>query len=510
MTSKTNKGGDNLLNEYAAAALVGMSPTLLRWFTSYAPKQGNSRKLKKEKDVDDVVYYDRDELLSFNDWLKAPWPSKGKERPPIPKGIRREIKHEANGECAICHSHKDTCEAAHLDPVANSKNNHPENLLWLCSNHHTSYDDGLFGPKEENAEFVMSFKIALHHYKKMNWRMQDKLSHKLFIILDNCDLLDRQLKKAQTKEQKNAIEKLAKDTLKLLPKLAPVSKADPSYEAYQSISTDLDDVTSKKQTVTVQLKKARRVREAYVAALGYVPCPLCKASGIHDGYDCPVCLGDREIEESAAKSVDLRDFQSVDCPICKAKGDFKGGDCPACGGDATMERRFAETIDPRDYADVTCPLCKGKGRRNGIDCSECDGEGTLEARFLDDVDLRLYDEVNCPLCKGEGIHDGETCPACDGDRTMERHHAEEIDLSSYKTVKCPLCKGGRTYEGDDCPACGGDGEMDRRYADQIDLGDYKEVKCPSCKGRRQIDGAECRACDGNGTMQRRFADRLED
>ena len=59
---------------------------------------------------------------------------------------------EANGACAICQAHGDTCEAAHLDPVSKSKNNHPENLLWLCSNHHTAYDDDLFGPDEENAE----------------------------------------------------------------------------------------------------------------------------------------------------------------------------------------------------------------------------------------------------------------------------------------------------------------------------------------------------------------------
>jgi hypothetical protein len=43
---------DLLLNEYEAAAKVGMSPTLLRWFTKYAPKSDDSRKLKiaKEKE----------------------------------------------------------------------------------------------------------------------------------------------------------------------------------------------------------------------------------------------------------------------------------------------------------------------------------------------------------------------------------------------------------------------------------------------------------------------------
>jgi HNH endonuclease len=61
----------------------------------------------------------------------------------------------------MCHKHKDTCEAAHLDPVAKSFNNHPENLLWLCSNQHTAYDKGLYGPRQEDADFVLGFKISL-------------------------------------------------------------------------------------------------------------------------------------------------------------------------------------------------------------------------------------------------------------------------------------------------------------------------------------------------------------
>ena len=39
-----------LLSEYEAAATVGMSPTLLRWFTKYAPKRGDHRKLKIAKE----------------------------------------------------------------------------------------------------------------------------------------------------------------------------------------------------------------------------------------------------------------------------------------------------------------------------------------------------------------------------------------------------------------------------------------------------------------------------
>lgn len=124
------------------------------------------------------------------------------ERPRIPSGIYNEIKIEANGECAICNSNRDTCEAAHLEPVSKSKNNHPENLLWLCSNHHTVYDHGLFGPDPENEEFVVSFKRVLYRHKKMLWAMQHEVSRKLFLYLYYCDQLAEQRKVAKTQTQK--------------------------------------------------------------------------------------------------------------------------------------------------------------------------------------------------------------------------------------------------------------------------------------------------------------------
>src|SRR6266700_1788766 len=65
-----------LLSEYEAAAMVGMSPTLLRWFTKYAPKSADSRKLKIAKTKQDMIFFEYQELLSFNEWLRLPWPHK--------------------------------------------------------------------------------------------------------------------------------------------------------------------------------------------------------------------------------------------------------------------------------------------------------------------------------------------------------------------------------------------------------------------------------------------------
>lgn len=80
------------LNEFQAASVVGMSPTLLKWFVSYAPKYGSDRKLKARADSGHL-YFERAELEGFNDWLKVAWPSKEGARPPVPTGIKLSLIH---------------------------------------------------------------------------------------------------------------------------------------------------------------------------------------------------------------------------------------------------------------------------------------------------------------------------------------------------------------------------------------------------------------------------------
>ena len=497
-----------LCTEYEAACITGMSPELLRWLTTNAPKSGISRKLKVAKEQGDTFFFEQDELLGFNDWLKAPWPRKDGKRPHIPSAIRREIINEANGECAICHGHKNTCEAAHLDPVHKSLNNHPENLLWLCSNHHTAYDGGLFGPNEENADFVVNFKRILHRYKITLWRTQHEISQKLLTILEDCDCLAKQLQTAITTDQVKAIEKIAKATLDKLPALAPVSKSDPKFKDYMSIAANIKSLSKDTSAIAVRLEKAHGLRQEYVAAYGFVACPLCKGGGRHEGSDCPVCHGDREVEEDVADRVDVSAFDKVDCPLCKGTGLHSGDDCPECGGDAQIDRRYAEQVDVTDYQKVRCPLCKGTTRHNGQDCPVCEGEGKLDRRYADRVDTKDYSEVDCPLCEGAGRYEGHDCPECSGEGAMEYRFSGSVNLGDYLKVDCPVCRGKGARNGDDCPACGGEAHIDQRDFDRIDVRDYQLVKCPVCKGRGQYHGDDCRACEGVGEIERRYADRM--
>ncbi|MGM4921385.1 HNH endonuclease [Tardiphaga sp. 804_B3_N1_9] len=246
-----------------------------------------------------------------------------------------------------------------LDPVHRSKNNHPENLLWLCKNHHKAYDNGLYGPIDEDVAFVEGFKRSLHRHRLFLWQMQHQISNKLITVLEDCNALAAQLAAATTAQQIKAVKKIAKSTLENLPKLAPVSKTDPNYQAVQTISANVASLSKDKGAIAARLKKAGAIREEYAAAFGFVACPLCKGSGTHESTDCPVCGGDREIEEQLAERVDLQAYKKVNCPVCDGDGIFRGDLCPGCGGEARMDRRYAEAIEVDDYTKVDCPRLRG-------------------------------------------------------------------------------------------------------------------------------------------------------
>jgi DnaJ-class molecular chaperone len=506
--AKKNATSATVISEYEAAALTGMSPTLLRWLTKHAPKSGISRKLKIDHESNGCLYFDRQEVLEFDAWLKAPWPSKDGKRPHVPKGIRSEIKVEANGACAICLGHKDTCEAAHLDPVQLSKNNHPDNLLWLCANDHTAFDGGLFGPTEENATFVKAQKEVLRRFRIMQFRMQAELTVKVLSALETCERLHKQLNAARTEKQVKAAEGLAKTILAKLPTIAPVSKADAKFAEFEAISFEINKLARSGKSVRSRLGRVGALRRRVVEALDLVACPLCDATGRHHGEDCPVCLGDRELESGEAERVEVDRYDSVDCPVCEGSGRLRGEDCPACGGEGDMERRFAERIDERDYTMVECPICEGACTHLGLTCHACGGEGQLERRHADVIDTRDYELVECPLCEGTGRHEDGDCAECGGGGTMQRRHADRVDLREYGLVDCPVCEGSGRLRGEDCPACGAEGRFERRHLDRVDPREYALVSCPRCRNR-DSHRDECRACGGHGEIERRHADQID-
>jgi DnaJ-class molecular chaperone len=403
-------------------------------------------------------------LDDYNEWFKAPWPSKEGTRPGLPGELREEIRVEANLECALCKTSGQTGEAAHIDPIKTSKNNHPHTLIWLCANHHTKFDNGCLGPKGATNEVVAALKIGLQHFKRTSWQGQAEVSRQIAATLSLCSLMQKKLETAISALEVASIEDIAKQALQLLPQLASQSVAEVIRPTLSRMTRELaeieaDEASSIKTRTRRRLMKVVSFETEFLAKSGLVQCPLCKGSKTHNGYDCPVCAGEGAVSKDLR--VELDEFELISCQLCSGSGKHDGDDCPACGGDGRLERRVADRTDFSRYELVRCPLCKGKGRRNGEDCPECGGNREIPSWAADRVHLDKYDEVDCPRCEGSGIYEGDGCPECGGDRTMERRYADRVDLSKYECVDCPLCNGDDsfTFMDGDCPVCGGEMEI---------------------------------------------------
>lgn len=115
-----------------AAHRLRMTPTLLKWFGSYAPR--NDRKKLTFNAEGRVLVSD---LERFDQHLRADWGHRS-----VPIGIRRELERESCGRCALCDGTA-TLEMAHIDRKDVEVSHyfqHPHNLITLCANCHGRYD----------------------------------------------------------------------------------------------------------------------------------------------------------------------------------------------------------------------------------------------------------------------------------------------------------------------------------------------------------------------------------
>lgn len=486
------------LDLYEAAVFLEMSPTLLEYFTKNSVKTGDSRRLKCTK-VGELLTFDKGELESYNAWLKSPWPTSPKSnRPHIPKGIREDLKEEAGLQCALCLQNGDSCEAAHIEPSHKSKCNHPHNLIWLCSNHHTKFDKGHLGPKGADNQDILRIKGYLITFRRLFWTTQSEATQQLASILRICGELKAKLAQPFSAAHER-FERLAEEALEIVPNLTRRSESQKVKPVLDKMLQELSTERLRKDsTTTSALSKVASFESEFLEKSGLKRCPLCVHRGSINSYDCPVCNGEGTVDENTY--VDLKEFELVQCGLCKGDGRHNGDDCRVCGGEGELERRYEELVDYSQYELVDCPVCEGEGRFNGEFCQICDGDKKILRRQAESIDRSDYEFVSCPLCEGGGRHNGDDCRHCHGERQILRKYIQDFDPSLYDEVRCPACKGTKTLYGEECIACGGEGSMLSEQANSLDLSLYKLAACPECKGKSKDGRRECRYCNNEGEL----------
>ncbi|TDX02176.1 zinc finger domain-containing protein [Dinghuibacter silviterrae] len=498
----------NLISEFEAAQEVKISPTLLRWFTSYAAKD-DGRKLMFEI-RDGLYYYDKKELLDFSSYLHLPWakPPRG-TRPSIPAGIITEIKTESHYRCPICNTNMG--ELAHIKPVSKTFDNHPHNLIYLCPNHHTAYD---FGARYANIseEEVLLHKKALQNFQSISWGLQGQIINTYLSLINaigRVKELEHLLLNASTEAE---FDSLLQAILAKIDKLKSTKNVNPKIDQLiESVKVDRNEKSPKEAYLFLSVKE--EIEKEYQQDKGLIKCPLCNSRGYTDLFDiCPVCVGDGYINKK--REVDISIYEIENCPLCKGRGQTNEFEtCPPCHGQGKLTKEQIEIIDFSIYEIENCPLCEGRGYTDEFDsCPPCGGEGKLTKEQIETIDFSIYEMENCPLCNGRGYTDEfDSCPPCGGEGKLTKEQIEIIDFSIYKMENCPLCKGkGHTNEFESCPPCGGEGKLTKEQIEIIDFSIYEMEDCPLCEGRGHTDEYEsCPPCHGEGRLTRDQIDQID-
>ena len=482
--------------------MLSLSPELLKYCVSYTVKAGDKRKLTAVKGSDGLIYFDETELSDYDKYLRNVWPSKTPaHRPHLPDAFKEEIRVEAAGECALCLANGNSCEAAHIAAVHRSKCNHPHNLIWLCANHHTKFDKGLIGPREDQNELVRAAKTLMRERRRLSWMSAANVTSALGTLLNLAVQATTFHKRAATLDKQIA-DQIAQSVLQLLPEVLRLNSDEKLQPVISKMKACIDasPVSGGANADALQvLDEVGALEPEFAHEAGLKRCPLCKGTRWHRESACPVCQGDGSVPEAFIFHSEL--FEETPCKLCQGTGRRDGEDCPACGGQGDLDAYVWESVDWSLFEKEVCTLCVGTGRRLSEVCPACAGEGQMDRQVAITTDWASFQYVTCRLCNGSGRDGWADCPACKGDGTIEDRIDQHIDWHTFKKVSCLLCKGSGRKDSEDCPACNGEREMYAYVADGIDWDMYSDCRCPLCIGKGQFNNDDCPECHGAGRME---------
>lgn len=513
-----------LLTKIEAAMKLGISVDLLEYFTKNCPKQKEAKLLASTK-ANGQVWFDDQSLLSYQKWLNEPWcyDKSKNSRPPIPDAIKKDIKAESHYGCAIC-GYSDNGEVAHIEAVADTLNNSPDNLILLCPNHHTKYDLGYKPASNVTLDVIQAAKI-LKRKTRLRMMRHEANATKLFVsVASLLKSLKQQLEReggsvamvevymTETKTLMEQLPALAKgageaakadrdpgDTVKAIAKAAP------------KLVKATSGVVKKQKDSTVRTALSTVVETLDDALLDFdeVECPRCFGAGTTGlvGDFCAYCKGDCVVSSAVAKEYDPDEIDQVECPCCSGRGTigWAGRYCPFCRGSCVVSSEEAEEFDVDDLSVKQCPHCDGRGTRGLVNdlCPYCGGDTIVsEDRFENYVPAEI-DEVPCPHCGGRGTTGlvGDFCAYCGGSQLVTLSKKKKYRRGNIDQVDCPHCEG-RGLRGRDnyCAYCRGSQVVSQEKHDEYDPNDLDEETCPRCNGKGEtgLNGRLCAWCKGDG------------
>jgi hypothetical protein len=390
-----------LLTISESAIESGFSVELLEALMKRCPKPGDDRVLAAKR-MDDTIYIDDRELQGYLIYLREPWPlpAKGK-RPRIPDPIARDVREECHHACAIC-GDMNNGELAHIDAVADTLNNSPDNLILLCPNHHTEYDYGHRPSTNVKREVVLAAKEIKRASRRRMLRFEGNVAGTLRVVLRQVSTLQSTLQAEPDAQLREAY----------------VTELQALIEALPSISHSAQEAASRDAEFAVEQSALVELAPKLVAA----------TQG--------AALDPRGTQATASSVVSLSrsivHLDEVSCPHCDGRGTtgLMGRLCAYCGGDQVVTEAAAARYAPDSIDEVPCPHCEGRGTIGLMStvCRYCGGDTVVSQARADRYDPDTIDEVPCPRCEGRGTIGlaSTVCRLCRGDTVVSSATASEF------------------------------------------------------------------------------------
>ncbi|TPG70260.1 hypothetical protein EEL31_18355 [Brevibacillus laterosporus] len=516
-----------LIHKIDAAIKLGISMELLESFIRRCPKPNQSVKLGTRKMADGEELIDEDELQKFRSYLNEPWPlppSGG--RPNIPAAIINDIKEESSYACAIC-GDLNNGEVAHIEAVASTYNNSPENLIFLCPNHHTAYDKGFKIGKNLKIAEVRAAKTMKRKNRRRMMRQEQNVSQ---TVAETLKII-KELHEKATVEPETLNEYVVTEAENLLKKLPefiekaeeqarkdqPADKMDQvilqNMPAISKLIRGVQASTDKHQISQMMAYVAEKTNDIIIE-LDEVECPHCHGSGQTGlvGDFCAYCRGSCYVTEKQAAEYNADLIDEVECPHCKGRGTtgLNGDLCRYCGGSCVVSEEKAEDYELDEMDEVECPRCYGKGTFgwNSEPCLFCRGSQTVSTAWAAKYDESDIDQQDCPHCNGKGTIglNSSACAYCRGSCLVSSEDAERYDPDSLDQVNCPHCNGEGTIGLNltACAYCHGDTVVTRQRYEEFNQNTLDEVECPHCHGRGTtgLNLTACAYCHGDTVVTR--------
>jgi hypothetical protein len=324
-----------LLSLVESAYKVGWSIELLEKLTARGPKRGEDRKRLPSVMVRGERMIESDDLDAYVIYLAQPWPraSTGKG-PHIPVAIKTDVKRECHLACAIC-GLQESGELAHIEAVATTDNNSPDNLLLLCPNHHTKFD-------------------GVHRLKR-NVTLEDARAAKAWKRASRRRML------LHESNSRRAMSTL----LARVEKLEQLLEAAPTPTMALAVGTELRFTLSQVSDTFARAEAAAAADEHYDAAANapYLASTAFRAaaSAAASGRRMNDSQVGTAVSELLSVGQAFRMPDETQCPHCDGRGQtgLVGDLCAYCQGSTVVSHAKETAYDPDDLDEVPCPHCDG-------------------------------------------------------------------------------------------------------------------------------------------------------